>query len=221
MSFILKHNKYLLLIPVLLLVFNAFYFRFATAAIRDALLEEKYEKVVQAVEMLASSVEAYPDIPWFEHEKHIIASVEHLDKQYQIYGGAYKYSDGELGIITTRYFETSIFEPLDYPEFTEMALTQDSGSMVIGYTPDFQGYRDLHLYFRWMPLYSGSYERYLVIAGVSYLSITAQVSELVTIGQMVSMIATFLLNVALIVALNQLGEVWGQRAGDKWRSRER
>jgi len=75
----------------------------------------------------------------------------------------------------------------------------------------------LHLYYRWMPLYSPEHERFLVIGGVSSYSVTKNVSLWVSVGQWVSMIITFALNIWLVLLITRLGNVYESRTGDKWR----
>ena len=194
-------RKYLILIPVVFLLLNALFFQYAVKKINSAVLQEKYVEITDAVDMLAAAVEANPDRVWYEHERNICGSVEYLDSLYQIYCAAYKPVDGDLTLITERYYETSMFEPLDYPEFIEAIHTRESGGLVIGYTPDNQPHMDLHVYFRWTPLYSAASERYLIIAAVSQHSVVTEIPVWVSAGQWASMAVTFVLNVWLILLI--------------------
>lgn len=216
-----RRGKKLLLLPVIFLALNAVFFSHATKEIEKTLLQGKYEDAMNFVDMLAAAVEATTEREWQDHEKNIRDSVEFVDQLHQVYAGAYKQIDGRLTLITERYYETSIFEPLDYPEFTDAISAHDHGKLVIGYTPEEQDYRELHLYYRWMPLYSPTGDRYLVAAGVSRLSIRPVVAQWVSTSQLASMAITFALNVWLVVLLTRLGYVYEQRAGDKWRDRRR
>ena len=170
-----KLSKFLVLMPVIFLILNACYFMYASKEIQNALLREKYDEAVGLVEMLSSAVEANTERIWLDHEQNIRDSVEFMDRLYQVYAGAYKLVDDEPVLITERFYETSIFEPFDFIEFTDAVMTQDSGSLIIGYTPKEHIYRELHLYFKYMPLYSPPNERYLVIAGVSKYSVTSAI----------------------------------------------
>ena len=158
--------------------------------IEDAFLRERVATTTDAVDMLAAGVEAFPGRPWYDHELNIRDAVEHLDQLYQVYAAAFKsVGDGGPVQITGRYYETSPFEPYDYSEFAEAASSMERGHIVVNYAPENQGYRDLHLYFRWMPLYSGSGERYLVVTGVSKHSIISRAYVWLTIGLWVVTIA--------------------------------
>jgi hypothetical protein len=196
-----KWSKYLLLIPVIVLLLNAIYNKHVTQRYMEAIMEEKRIEIVNTVDLLAAAVEANEACTWSNHEVNIVHSVEFLDAMYQVYAAAYKVEDGELALITERTFETSIFDPLDFPEFTQAVSARESGSLSIGYAPEDQSYRDLFVYFRWMPLYSQPGERYLVAAGVSVHSIMTEIPAMVCTGQWVSMAITFVLNAALVILL--------------------
>ena len=143
-----SRKKYWILLPVVFLLLNALCFQYAVRKIESAMLRQKLVEVTDAIDMLAAAVEANPDRLWSEHERNICGSAEYLDGLYQIYCAAYKPVDGELTLITTRQFETTVFEPLNYPEFLEAIHTKEAGGLVIGYTPEDQPYRELHLYSR-------------------------------------------------------------------------
>ena len=214
-----KHYRLLPLLPILFLIFNALYFSAVTKETSRVLLEEKYLEVVTAVDMLAAAVEADHEPNWADYGQSTIRSVEYLDRQFQVYAAAFS-SDGEnFQLLTNRFYETSPFEPFDYPEFNALIHRKESGSIVIGYTPEKQDYRELHIYFRWLPVCYEPEERYLVVAGVSKYSVTVAISDWVTVGQITSMAVTFILNVTLVLLLARLGHIYGLRKGDPWRSR--
>ena len=193
------NRKYLLLLPILFLVAGALFFRFANREIQNALLQEKYVEIVHSVDMLAAAVEANPGRLWQDHERNITDSVEYLDQLYQVYAAAYRPVDGGFTLITERFYETSPFEPFDFCEFTDAINGQDSGGIVIGYAPEGQAYRELYIYFRWMPLYSQPDERYLVIGGVSVHSVTVSVPQWVSAGQLANMGVTFALQIFCVL----------------------
>ena len=193
-----RHKLLWLLLPLVIIYTQFFYFRGASVEIKQALLQEKHAEITHCVDMLGAAVDANIYRDWEAHQRNIVDSVEYLDNLYQVYAGAYKETPDGLVLITDRQFETSIFEPFDYPEFVA-AVTEERGSLVIGYTPEQQEYRELHLYFRWMPSYSDPSERYLVVAGVSEHSVTAQVSEWASVEQIASILISLVLNVVLVV----------------------
>jgi hypothetical protein len=210
--------KALILLAVVLLLGNAIFLRHATFEMNDALLREKINDAVAFVDMLGAAVDANIERPWLQHEMNIRNSVEYMDGMYQVFAAAYEQTDGGLMLTTHRDFETSIFEPLDYPEFTAAIAKNDSGHLVIGYTPERQEYRNLHLYFRWMPLYSDWPHRYLVVAGVTNLSVATSIADWVTFGWVASMGVYFLVLLAVVIVVARVGYVYDHRSGaDKWR----
>ena len=214
-------KKYLLLLPVAFLLLNAIYFQYAVKKIDDAILQEKYVEIMDAIDMLAAAVEANPDRAPLDHERNICGSVEYLDSLYQIFCAAYKPVDGELTMITERYYETSMFEPMEYQDFIDAIHTRESGGLVIGYTPERQPYMELHVYFRWMPHYSDANERYLIVGAVSRHSVVTEIPVWVSAGQWASMAVTFVLNVWLIFLIVRAGSVWEQHDGEKQRGGRR
>ena len=202
---IFEKRKYLLLLPLVFLVFNAFYYRLATHEIQSTLLQEKVVEITNEIDLLAEAVEANTDRPWYEHEANIIGFSEYMDNLYQVYAATYKASGGDFTIITRREFETSPFEPFDYPHFVEMIDTQESGSIAIRYAPEGQAERDLYIYFRWMPLYSPQNDRYLVLGGVSTYSVVSEIPFWVSAGQWVSTAATFAMQVWIVALVARFG----------------
>jgi len=186
--------KYLLLLPLILLVFNALYYQHVIHKINETLLNEKYITTIEAVDMLSAAIETTEQTC----KESIINAVEYLDGLYQVYAAAY---DGKLVLITSRHFETSVFEPTDYPEFMEQIKVQKRGNIVIGYTPEDQEYRYLHLYYRWI-------REYLVIAGVSKYSIVTGIPLLISIGAWANTLITFLLNLGLILIFLRFKNQW-------------
>ena len=200
--------KYLALFPILYLLASVSCFEHEIKNIHKSVLHEKLIAITDAIDMLAAAVEANPDQALCDHESTIHDSVEYLDGLYQIYGAVYKYTaDGKLTLITSRNFETSIFEATDYPKFIEAINAQDSGNIVIGYKPAKQDYRDLYIYFRWMPRYAPQEERFLVVVGVSKYSIVTKIPEQVSSGIRFFAYVTALLNLVMVAVIIRLSVI--------------
>jgi len=190
---------------------------FATERIKNTLLEEKYFGVINDIEMLGAALEGDQHRARKDHEQNVIAAIEFLDHIYQVYAAAYKFEDGEFKLITSRNYETSIFEPFDFSEFTEAVLTRKNGRLIFGYIPDKQTFRYLHIYFWRGPSYLPPEEQFVLVAGVSEHSIVTKIPFWVALGQCISIFITFVLQVWLIVLLCILGHVYSRREGEKWR----
>ena len=192
-------RKYLSLIPIAFLICSALYFQYAIRQINNLLLQEKLIETVYTVDILAAAAEANHALAWDAHEANIREAVTSLDSLHQIFAGAYKIDDaGHLMLFSKRNYETSIFDPTSYSEFISAVSNSHSGNIVIGHTPVGQAYRDLYIYFRWMPLYSPSDKRFLVAAGVSQYSVVTQIPVLISVGLWVNTFVTFLFNIWLV-----------------------
>ena len=217
MKFLQTKRKYLVLIPVVFLLFNALYFRAASREIRGAMLQEKIIQVTEAIDMLGAAVEANPDRLWYDHEKNIIDSVEYLDQIYQVFAAAYKPVDGKLTPVTARYCEGDPIEPLDNPDFYVAVQNHNNGSITQDFMYDDEPL-ELHMYYLWMPLYAPPDERYLLAIGVSQSSIVTAIPFWVSAGQWVNTGIMLLLIVIVTVMLSRLGYIWESRKGpNKWR----
>jgi len=199
-------KRYLFLLPVVILLLNVLVGQYAFRKTETTMLKEKLIEVTNSIDVLAAGIESDTERPWYEHEQRIIGSVEFLDGLYQVYGGAYKMAGGELTLITARTYETSAIEPMEYPEFAETVYCEKAGGYIIGYTPEKQTYRELHLYFRWIPINNTPGEQFLVVGGVSKYSIVSQISIWVYIGQWLSIGVTFILNCWLIALFVRNGD---------------
>ena len=172
---------------------------------QDAFLRERIATTTDAVDMLAAAVEAAPSRPWYDHELNIRDGVEHLDQVEQVYAAAFKVIDGKKVQFTERFYETSPFEPFDFPIFVGAVDESTSGHVVIKYAPDNQGTRDLHLYFRWMPLYSGAGEQYLVVVGVSKHSIVSNAYKWLSVGLWLLVAAVAVPTVVCVLRVAECG----------------
>ena len=215
-----RKYKYLLLLPIIVLICNVALLQFSLGENDKAMLDEKYISIFRYIEMLGAGVEANPDRAAADQEKNIKDYIESVDQIYQVFAEGYKYNGEVLERFTERFYETSMFEPLDYPEFVEAAMDNECGKIIIGFHPDDQDYRDMHLYYRWMPLYADEHDRYLAVGGVSNFSITAKPSHWVNIANITTIGVNFILQIILIVWLSQIGYVYSNRSGGKWRSKE-
>jgi len=204
-----KRKKYLILLPIVILVLNAFYFQIATENIKETILQEKFIEVQNHVNMLASAVEANTTRKWIDHQANIVDSVEYLNRLPQTFAVTYKPENGKLKPISELKNEKE-FDPLAYDMFNR-AIGKESGEITLSFTPENGAARDMHVYFMHMPLYAPPNERYLVVAAVSKFSVVTSIPEWISSGQWLSMIVTFFINVWLIILIARLGTIKEQR----------
>ena len=176
------------LLPLAYIAWSFGFPQYAEQKVQDALLQEKAATISGAVEMIAAGIEAEPGRTSRDILPPLVAAVEHLDNQYEVYAAVYKAdaSHGQLPeLISGRHAESSPFEPFEFPALEAAIYASDHGSEIIGYEPDGRGYRDLHVYYRWAPLYAEPDDRYLVIAGVSEHSVVSDVPLWINVGPLV------------------------------------
>ena len=53
-----KRARFILLLPVVFLILNAFYFKYATREIQKAMLDEKFVEIMDTIDTLAAAVNA-------------------------------------------------------------------------------------------------------------------------------------------------------------------
>ncbi|MCL2060875.1 MAG: hypothetical protein FWH01_17760 [Oscillospiraceae bacterium] len=211
-------KKYIFLLALLFFLANAYWNLHAVKAIKAAQVEEKYIEVVDIVDTIAAAVNADAGRPWLEHERNIADSAEHVDSLHQVYAAAFR--GAGLEPITERHYETSPLEPFEFEEArAAVSSGEERGRFEIGYAPEGQGYRVMHLYYRWMPSYSPPGERYLLVAGVTEHSIRTRIPALYTAGQWASTAIMSFLFVMLVYLNATLGHFWLARGKDHWRGK--
>ena len=200
-----RSKKYLVLLPFVVLLASILFYSFATNEIQQTLLRNKINDMVHIIQMIDAGVGATPERPWQSHEASLRNAIEYIDRLPQVFAAVYVHDGDGLRIITERWYETSPLDPLTRPEFWKAIENNDSGSIIIGDTPDFQRYRDNLLYYQWMPDYSPHEERYLVAVAVSDFAIDPAVALWVAIGQLAGIAVSFLLSLWLVIIIIRKG----------------
>ena len=201
-------------IPFVMLLWTIPDLQRAQDEINDTLLHGKMLEVEHIVDVIAAASEANPSRTWGHHLSNIKDSVGYLDELPLVFAAAYMPTNNGLEIITRRDNATT-FSPLVYPEFLTAVKNSERGELVIGFHPDGGLYRDMHLYFRWMPLYSPPDERYLVVTAVSEFSITIKVADWVLSTPLRNTIMTGLICLWNIIMSLRMGKIWSKRKGEK------
>jgi len=191
-------KRYLILIPIVFLLLNAYYFQHASKQIQDAIMNEKRVEVENHVKMLAAVANQDANRPWINNKRNIVKAAEYIDSQPMVFAGAYKRINGSLKLISERNDET-MFDPLRYSEFFSAIAKNESGRLELPYARDGEARRTWYVYYHHMPLYAAPENRYLVVTSISDQSITTSVPIWESAGQWASMVFTFLLNIILVL----------------------
>ena len=190
-------RKYLVLLPLVYLIVGVYFYRDTTEKIDNALLLQKYDEVVHAVDMISTSIDALTakDADWglYDYDPYVNSATQYVDELFQVFGAAYRVRDGEFKLISLRSAEQEEFDPLKYQEFLDAADDDESGGMRLQFKPESLPEREMWLYFRCMPTPPGLANRYLAAAAVSMDSITVPMASTVAASQMI--------NIAVVLGL--------------------
>ena len=215
-----KTWKWALLGTFAALVAFVMLFTFIRSASQKNVLDNKFEEAVHELGMLAAAVNADPDRPWYSHNLNLLKSIEYLDELPFTFAALYMPYNTRLHLASKRDNATN-FDPREFEAFNEAVREQVSGELIIGFTPIGMKYRDMHLYFRWMPEYSKPSERYLLVVAVSEYSITIKLSVWISYAlQSISIPLALFFGWVLYLKL-ELGAIIAMRKGDTLKDKHR
>ena len=204
-------KKSIYLLALVFLLFNCWYNLYAVRAVNAALLEEKYSNTQNSVDIICAAFGSLPEEQ--TPPAGLINSVSALDTVPLTFAAAYRLTEtGTLEVISNRDYATD-FDPLTYIEFTEAALSSDSGTVTVDFTPENGERRDMLLYYRWAG------DRYMIVSGVSKYSVTTHIPAMYTIGQWVSTFVVSALFFVFVLLNAALGYVWFRRGNEPWRDK--
>ena len=212
--------KFLFLAPIALLIAFAFVFQNALDKIEQQMLLEKMVDKKLEVDMIAAFVNNYvrQDNDWgvYDYPADINVLIEEMDKTK---GTVAIQCDDQLNIISKWTYipgHTHINPMLD-TNFRELVRNnKGSGQWTLKYK---DGQKDsvMLLYFRWLPNDESLANRSLIVVGITKDSI-ANVHIGLTIGMIVLIATTFLVNTVFVILLCHLGSIYKARNGPKWRA---
>jgi len=203
---LLRHPllRYLLLLPILTMIFLSAEFQQASKDTMAALVQEKLNDTAAFVDILTAMVDTN-EAAGGHSEEIIVAGVEYVDAFYQIFAAAYRQEGEELVLITAREYETSPLDPMQYEAFRG-AIRKQSGSLILSFKPERQEAMDFHLYFRWIPTRADAAQRYLVAVGVTEKSVTTRIGERFSAPLWISLAVTVGLNILQVIQLTSREE---------------
>ena len=214
-----KYLRYIVLLPLLVMLLATFYFAWVTSEINTTLLAEKRLEKKLEIDLIADQIDDFlvADGDWYTYayEPIITKRLASLDAQPYTFAALYDSALNNISARTPSY--NSFFEPTSYPGFADEARRNVSGYAVLSYKPDGEKARDMYVYYRWIPTDTDLSGRYLAVVAVSNYSVTNRISDWVGIGAMALIIVVTALNVILTMLLARLGHIYEQRNGGKHR----
>jgi hypothetical protein len=199
-------RKYLLLLPIVFLLLNAFYFRWVTDEITETLLSEKVVEKQTDLELLCAQLDRFIELDgdWdtYDYAKIMAHSLEYLDNLPHTFAALY---DSSLQLLTARTHENAPFDPLAYPQFTEAVCTNETGELTLLYNATDTEAREMRVIWRWVPTDTTLDGRFLTVVAISRTAVTTPMAAWVSAGQLASILVTFALEAWLVLLLCRAG----------------
>ena len=180
-------KAWLLLIPVLVMAVIYGSIRIGENVVEGLLLREKFVSIHTMVDAIEWSVNVESPVAVEDLLGHSLASIARIDIEPFVYAAAFTVTDEGLLLLSERDDMTD-FDPRHYTAFTDAIRDNTSGELTIGFTPEGMPYRDLLMYYKWMP----TDLPYLIVIGVSKYSITTQVPVVMNMSLWLMVIVTFI-----------------------------
>ena len=192
-------KKWLLLLPFLFVAIVFCAIRVGENVMENLLLREKFVAVHNMVDAIGASVSVESDVPVEELLAHSLASVAYNDELPFVYAAAFTEFNGDLLLLSARDNATD-FNPLDYEAFVTATSDNTVGELTIGFTPEGMEYRELLLYYKWMP----TELPYLIVIGVSEYSVTTKVPVVMNMSLWIMLFIMFVTTMwSIYVAIRQ------------------
>ena len=212
--------KYLLLAPIVVLVIFASLNQSALTKLNGELLNEKKSTVQAEIDQLVNitgnlnefdrnlSKDGYVNI--------LISQIASINSKENVFAVLY---DQNLKLISYNNSGSDgiFFDPTQFPKFNDDVTGNQYGWIELSYTnPDSQTI-PIYVYYRWAPIDPYGAEHYLLTAGVSEESLTIKPAAWLMTDMIAQLAVTFLMNLAFVLLLCYLGEIYKSRRGFKWR----
>ena len=178
-------KKLLLFIPLAAAILIYISIQFSGNVTQDLLLREKFVAIHNMVDAIEASVNVESSADVETLLVHSLSSVAYIDAQPYVYAAAFTLLDGELVLLSERDNATD-FNPLDYDAFIQATQDNAVGELTIGFTPSGMEYRDLLMYYKWMP----TELPYLIVIGVSRYSVTTQIPAVLSMNLWIMLFVT-------------------------------
>lgn len=203
------NKKWLLLVPIAIMVLLIISMSFTTNIVEGVLLREKIVEIQDLVNTVASAVDATTAQGPEEFMPHtLVAAVEHVDSLTLVYAGVFK-RDGEGLIQITKHDQLTNFDPRNYQTFWDEIDNEDYkpgqftmriSTMNYEETESMED-RDMTFVYRWTPASFEIEDRYLIIAGVSKQSVQTPIPALIHIDTWFAIFSTLIINTGMMYVI--------------------
>ena len=209
----------LIILPFLILAIAAMYIPTMIDSINQTLLAEKFIEKKTDIDLIANTIDKFIELDddWrtYDYQTIVGYTMQYLDEIELTYAAAY---DKDLNNLSHRNpsFENSPFEPPRYADFITAVEQNESGELILPFTPQGAETRDMYVYFKWIPTDKNLDGRFLTVVAISKYSVTSQVSQWITAGSIIFIVVCFLICFPPVILSGELGYVKKMRQGEKW-----
>jgi len=188
------------MIPVAAAIAILFLFGLLKEEIERMLLAEKLIEKKFEIELVAAQTDRFiaKDNDWAGEYDHyadtIMHSMEMLDRVEMTYAAVF---DEDLQNMSARSpsYEGSPFEPTLHEAFVRAAASNESGDLVLPFTPPGSEARDMYVHFKWLPSDTALQNRFLAVVAISKYSVNTRISTWVQATAIVLVLASFVITV--------------------------
>jgi len=212
--------KYLFLAPLAVLIIFAILTQTAIVRLNDELLADKKNTAQAEIDQLASitgilneydrnlSKDGYINV--------LISQIAKINGSQIEIAALY---DQNLKLVSYDSAATVFqsFDPTQSSQFTDDVSKYQSGWVDLSYSNQNSQQTPVSVYYRWAPVSPFGSANYLLTIGVSAESLTVKSAGWLTTGMIIQLAVTFLMNMAFVLLLCYLGEIYKSRSGLKWR----
>ena len=189
--------RFLVIIAIIILLLVFLFI--AKNEIDKTLLSEKVIEKQFQISLIANQADHFlqTSSDWDDDRENyvnsILTSVEMLDSTYMTYAALFDENLENLSARSPSY-EGSPFEPVEYEEFVEAVKANESGDLILPFTPPGSKERDMYLHFHWMPSDTSLDNRVMAVVAISKYSVNSHLSTVIQI------LAIALIIIAIVVA---------------------
>jgi hypothetical protein len=205
-------RRYLLLLPIITMILFTNVLVNLIEGLDGAILKEKVIEKQVDVDLIAYQIDQMMErghhwgLYYQFYEDCIISGIETVDSLHETYAAVFNEDLAELSARQTEYGDDP-FNPVTYPDFVEAVQSNESGEFSIVYQPVGYTSRVMHMYYRWLPSNPDIKERFLLVSGVSNMSVQTNESMQLVLGIAALIIVTTVLNCAIVILLNKTAHI--------------
>ena len=172
-------------------------FKLIDNGINNMLLSEKLIEKQLEIDLIAEQADLLikKENDWANtHEQYIaniILTIELIDRIDMTYAAVFDENLQNLSARSPSY-EGSPFEPEKSPEYVEAVRANESGNIVLPFTPPGAKERDMYLHFQWLPSDIALPHRVLAVIAISEYTVNTRISNWIQIMAGLLIIATFI-----------------------------